>query len=82
MKANQDNFMKAQDIIGKFKKLREKIFDLRYKAEHIDLNMLRNLSVQVFNEFELILPVIKKLTDSAEFITEEEYEDWKAKHSK
>ena len=67
---------KAQNVIQKFKELREEIFKLRYEAEQVDLDIIEKRFKNTLAEFQLIMPAIQKLSDCAEFISGRELADW------
>ena len=67
---------KAQQVIEEFKKLRGEIFKLRYDAEQINLGIIDKKFTDTIAEFNLIMPVIQKLSESAEFISKRELADW------
>ena len=65
-----------QTLLEDFKKLRSMIFELRMNAEEIDLSLIPCSVCENIAEFNLIFPVIKKLSDAAEFINDREYREW------
>ncbi len=67
---------KLHMLLDKFARLRNLIFELRADAEDIDLGLVTNSAYKSIAEFNLIYPVIKKLSDTAEFINDREYREW------
>ncbi len=78
---SREHESRAQNVIQKFQELREEIFKLRYEAEQVDLEIIEKHFKNTIAEFQLIMPVIQKLSDCAEFISERELADWEYAHS-
>ena len=71
-----DELYKLEDVLSTFKSVRSEIYDLGYNAEQIDLKYIRPDFRRMKAEFELVFPVIKKLAEVADFITDREYAGW------
>ncbi len=74
-----DELHKLEDVLDKFKNVRSAIYNLGYNAEQIDLNYIDHNFRLKKAEFELVFPVIKKLAEVADFITDREYAHWQQK---
>lgn len=74
---SREELDKLSEILEKFRSLRDLIFNLRYDAENIDTSIIDEVFQSQINELDLILPVIKKLSDTAEFISQRDLAKWR-----
>ena len=83
---NSQQIEKLKKIFPRFQDLRGQIFELRYDAEQIKINTtlvatcFEDSVKSLMDEFDLIYPVIVKLSEAAEFISERELADWEREH--
>ncbi len=75
-----EEYQKLKNVLEKFTYLRERIFELRYTAEQVDVEKIEEIYQSSIDELILIQPVIVKLSEAAEFISSREFADWKREH--
>lgn len=75
-----EEYKKLKSVLEKFPYLRERVFELRYLAEQIDIEKIDEIYQSSVDELILIQPVLVKLSEAAEFISSRELADWKKEH--